>query len=87
LLTPSPGSLTFPILQSFGIKGLTISDDEARRAVGFAANTLKMVGEPGGVVSLAAVLSGKVETKNKVTVCIISGGNIDPEMLRECVAL
>jgi len=87
LLTPSPGSLTFPILQSFGITGMTVSDDDARKAVGFAANTLKMVGEPGGVVSLAAVLTGKIETKNKVTVCIISGGNIDPEMLRECVAL
>jgi len=87
LLTPSAGSLTFPILQGLGIKGLTVSDDEARRAVGFTANKLKLVGEPGGVVSLAAALTGKIETKDKVTVCIISGGNIDPEMLGECIAL
>jgi len=87
LLTPSAGTLTFPILKGLGVKGLTVSDDEARRAVGFAANTLKLVGEPGGVVSLAAVLSSKVQIKGKITVCIISGGNIDPVMLGECAGL
>jgi len=87
LLTPSPGELTFPILQGHGVEGLTVTDDEARRAVAYAAKTLKLVGEPGGVVSLAAVLAGKVETKGKVTVCVISGGNIDPAMLQECLAL
>lgn len=85
LLTPSAGSLTFPILSGLGVKGLTVSDDEAKQAVGFAAKTLKLVGEPGGVVSLAAVLNGKVETKGKNTVCVISGGNVDPEMLKECL--
>lgn len=85
LLTPSPGTLTFPILAGHGVKGLTVTDAEAREAVAFAANTLKLVGEPGGVVSLAAVLKGKVETKGKNTVCVISGGNIDPVMLQECL--
>jgi len=87
LLTPSPGTLTFPILQGLGVKGITVTDDEARMAVAYTANTLKQVGEPGGVVSLAAVLAGKVDVKDKVTVCVISGGNIDPEMLRDCLAL
>jgi len=87
LLTPSPGDLTFPIMQGLGVKGLTVSDDEARLAVAYAANTLKLVGEPGGVVSLAAVLAGKVDVKDKITICIISGGNIDPAMLQECLSL
>jgi threonine dehydratase len=87
LLTPSAGSLTFPILRDLGVEGLTISDDEARAGVAYAAKTLKQVGEPGGVASFAAVLAGKVKTKDKVTVCIISGGNIDPSMLVECLAL
>ena len=85
LLTPSPGSLPFPILQASSATGLTVSDDEARKAVAFAARHLKLVGEPGGVVSLAAVLDGKIDTRDKVTVCIISGGNIAPEMLDECI--
>lgn len=87
LLTPSPGELTFPILKGLGVKGITVSDDEARVGVAFAANSLKQVAEPGGVVSLAALLAGKVDTKGKITVCIISGGNIDPAMLQECLAL
>ena len=85
LLTPSPGSLTFPVLQASGASGLTVTDEEARKAVSFAARYLKLVGEPGGVVSLAAVLAGKLPTKDKVTVCIISGGNIDPSMLNDCI--
>ena len=85
LLTPSAGSLTFPVLKDLGIKGLTISDDEVRKAVGYAARTLKIVGEPGGVASLAAVLAGKLNLKGKTTVCVISGGNIDPAMLIECM--
>lgn len=86
LLTPSPGAKTFPILQHYGVKGLTISDDEARAAVSFAARHLKLVAEPGGAAALAAVLAGKVDTQDKVTVCIISGGNIDPDMLSDCVS-
>jgi threonine dehydratase len=87
LLTPSPGTLTFPILKGLGIKGLTISDAEAKQAVGFAAKSLKLVGEPGGVASLAAVLTGKIDTKDKNTVCIISGGNIGPALMQECLNL
>jgi len=86
LLTPSAGERTFPILQGNGVKGLSVTDDQARAAVSFVAKNLKMVGEPGGVVSLAAVLEGKVDTKDKTTVCIISGGNIDPDMLADCMA-
>lgn len=85
LLTPSPGKLTFPILKDKGVTGLTVSDDEARAAVSFAARNMKLTAEPGGVVSLAAILAGKVDTAGKTTVCIISGGNIDPQMHTDCI--
>lgn len=85
LLTPSPGDLTFPILRDLGVKGLTISDDEARAAVSFIARKMKLVAEPGGAAAVAAILAGKVDTKDKVTACIISGGNVEPDMLADCV--
>lgn len=85
LLTPSPGSLTFPILRDADAKGITISDNDARRAVAFAGNTLKVTAEPGGAAALAALLAEKVDTKDRVTVCIISGGNIDPHMMQQCL--
>lgn len=85
LLTPSAGDLTFPILQECGIKGLTVSDEEALAAVRYAAITLKMVVEPGGAAALAALMNGRVTAKGRVTVVVLSGGNIEPEMLAGCV--
>jgi threonine dehydratase len=85
LLSDMPGKLPFAILDAFQVKGLTVSDEEAMQTVGYAARTLKLVGEPGGVVSLAAILLGKLDVRDKVSVCVISGGNIDPVMLNECM--
>lgn len=85
LLTPSPGELTFPIMKGLGLKGVTVSDDEALDAVAYAAIQLKLVGEPGGLASLAALLTGKVDACDKTTVIVISGGNIEPAMLQDCL--
>jgi len=47
---------------------------------------LKLVVEPGGAVALAALLTGKVDVKNKVAVAVLSGGNVDPELFYRLVA-
>ena len=83
ILTTLPGLHTYAILKSLGAYGVSVSDDQAMDTVAYAAKTLKLVGEPGGVVSLAAILNGKVECRDKISVCIISGGNIDPKMLAD----
>jgi threonine dehydratase len=36
--------------------------------------------EPGGAVSLAALLAGKVEGAGRTTGLILSGGNVDPAL-------
>ena len=59
--------------------GLTVNDHEVRDAMRFAFQHLKMVVEPGGAVSLAAVLYGKIGTAGKTTAVVISGGNVDLE--------
>ncbi len=46
----------------------------------FAFRHLKLVVEPGGAASLAAVLSGKVDTAGKTTAIVLSGGNVDFEV-------
>lgn len=80
LQTESPGEITFAINRELLSPGLVVSDDEVKNAIRFAFRHLKLVVEPGGSVSLAAVLSGKLDTREKVTVIILSGGNIDVEM-------
>jgi threonine dehydratase len=79
LLAESPGRLPFEIHRRFFDAGLIVSDREVREAMRFAFQNLKMVVEPGGAVSLAAVLSGKIETAGKTTAIVISGGNVDME--------
>ena len=80
LQTESPGQMTFAINRQMLEGGLTVTDAEAGDAMRFAFNHLKLVVEPGGAVALAAVLAGKIETRDKVTVAVLSGGNVDAEM-------
>ena len=47
----------------------------------FAFHELKQVVEPGGAAALAAVLSGKIDVAGKTVGVVLSGGNIDPDML------
>lgn len=86
LQAPRPGEITFPLGREKLAGGLAVSDDEARAAVAFAFNELKLVVEPGGAVALAALLSGRYKSAGGPVAIVLSGGNIDPEMLTDCLA-
>ncbi|MBM37723.1 MAG: pyridoxal-5'-phosphate-dependent protein [Woeseia sp.] len=77
LQTPIPGELTFDINRELLSGVLTVTDEEVKEAIKFSFKHLKMVVEPGGAVALAAILFGKINTKNKITAIVLSGGNID----------
>jgi threonine dehydratase len=79
LMAPMPGVLTWPINRRLA-GALTVSDAEVAEAVRFAFRHLKLVVEPGGAVSLAALLAGKVEGAGRTTGLILSGGNVDPAL-------
>jgi len=79
----SPGEMTFAINQKLLAEGLVVSDAEVRAAMRFAFLNLKLVVEPGGAAALAALLSGKLETRDRTTVVVISGGNVDAELFAE----
>jgi len=77
LMAPMPGELTWPINQRLA-GAATVTDAEVAQAMRFAFRWLKLVIEPGGAVSLAALLAGKVEAKGLTTGIVMSGGNVDP---------
>lgn len=81
LQVASPGKLTLPLLINQKARGVTVSDREVCVAMQFAVSELKLVLEPGGAAALAAVLARKVETDNRTTLLVVSGGNVDPMSL------
>ena len=85
LMTPIPGELTFPINQRRLAGAISVTDAEAAAAVAYAFHTLKLVVEPGGAVSLAALLAGKVETQGLTTAILLSGGNVDPALFSQII--
>jgi threonine dehydratase len=77
VLTPTPGVITFPILQRHCKQGFLVSDRDVLRAMHAAFRYLKIVVEPGGAVALAAALfSDRVETEQPL-IAVASGGNVD----------
>ncbi len=79
LMSVAPGEMTFAVNRRLLGEGLAVTDAEAAEAVRFAFEVLKLVLEPGGAVALAAVLSGRLETRGRAIGVIASGGNCDAE--------
>jgi threonine dehydratase len=85
LMSNTPGKLTFEVAKRNLVGGLVVTDEEAKTAVRFAFEELKLVLEPGGAVSLAAILAGKLPLQGKTVAAILSGGNIDPALFAEII--
>lgn len=85
LMSPMPGELTFPVTSARVASGLTVDDDEVADAIRFAFDYLRIVVEPGGAVALAALLAGRVPTRERITVVMLSGGNVDPTLFTRLI--
>jgi threonine dehydratase len=81
LRSPRPGELTFPVLQKLVENVVLVSDDEIRAAVKFLLLNMKILVEPSGAASVAAVLFRKLPPEIRSVGVIISGGNVDFEEL------
>ena len=77
LRTPVPGVLTFPINQRNVDEVVLVTEDEIRAAVKFLLTRLKILVEPSGAVSAAAVLFKKVPKGLGRVGIVLSGGNVD----------
>ncbi len=86
IVTPSPGELTFPILKRLCGAGITVTDDEAIGAIAAAAQHLKLVAEPGGAVALAAGVRTDSSIATDTVICVVSGGNVDPQILSQALS-
>ncbi|PRC42999.1 threonine dehydratase [Mycobacterium sp. ITM-2017-0098] len=83
-LRSQPSELTFAHLQQVLDGIITVSETQIRSAVRELVFRARLVSEPSGAVTLAAYRQGA--TPPGATVLILSGGNIEPRMLRQILA-
>jgi threonine dehydratase len=86
LLSKLPGRMTFALNQPRLAGGLVVTDAEVLAAIAFAFTHLKLVVEPGGAVSLAALLAGRFDARGRVVGAVVSGGNVDPTVFGRALA-
>ncbi len=80
-----PGMLNFEIVKATVDEVVTVSDDDIARAMLMLLERAKLVVEPAGAVSVAAILTGQVQNSG-TTVAILSGGNIDPLVMERVIS-
>jgi len=80
-----PGDNTFKLIGEYVDDVVTVTEDEIATAILTLMEKQKLVAEGAGAVSVAAVMFGKVPVKGKKVVCVVSGGNIDVNILSRVV--
>src|SRR5215204_1119682 len=80
-----PGKLTFPIVQQLAEDVLTVSDDEIIETLRFMLFRMKILIETSGATAAAAVMFGKLPADIKRVGVVLSGGNIDPDLLQSVI--
>lgn len=86
LLADAPGEMTLAIMRETNVSGLVVTEDQVKDAMRFAFRHLKLVVEPGGAASLAALLAGKIESKGRTSALVLSGGNVDRDLFAKIQA-
>jgi threonine dehydratase len=85
LLTLRPGDLTFEYVRRFAEGVVTVTDQQIAEAVVWTFARAKIVAEPSGAASVAAVLSGAIVADGPI-VAVVSGGNLGADALAKFVA-
>ncbi len=84
LRTQSVGPLNFEHIRNYVDDIISVTENEIRRAMRKAVMAARVVAEPSGAVTLAAWLYHQKELPAaKKAVAIVSGGNVEPQLLAE----
>ena len=85
LRVQTPGELTFPITRQNTEAVLTVTDEEIIETMRFMLFRMKLLVEPSGAAAAAAVFKRKLPSGCKRAGVVLSGGNVDPEILLRAV--
>lgn len=80
-----PGDITFSMVEKYVDGVVTVTEDEIAAAILALIEKQKLIAEGAGAVSVAAAMFDKVDLKGKKAVCLVSGGNIDVNILSRVI--
>ena len=81
-----PGRVTLPLIKRWVDEIVVVTEDDLGEAMVFLLERAKLVVEGAGAVGVAALLSGSTRPPTKgTTVVILSGGNVDGELVADVV--
>jgi len=80
-----PAKQTFELINQYVDEIVTVTEDEIAAAILTLMEKQKLVTEGAGAVSVAAVMFNKIKTKDKNIICVLSGGNIDVNILNRVI--
>ncbi|MBE6620104.1 MAG: threonine ammonia-lyase [Ruminococcaceae bacterium] len=80
-----PGELTFSLIEQYVDDIVTVTEDEIATAILALIEKQKLIAEGAGAVSVAAAMFGKLPVHGKRVVCLVSGGNIDVNILSRVI--
>ena len=80
-----PGDLTFDLIRKYVDEVVTVTEDEIAVAILALIEKQKLIAEGAGAVALAAVMADKIPVEGKNVVCLVSGGNIDVNILSRVI--
>lgn len=80
-----PGENTFKICEEYVDEVVTVSEDEIASAILSLIEKQKLIAEGAGALSVAAAMFNKLPLEGKKTVCLVSGGNIDVNILSRVI--
>ncbi len=81
----NPGEITFRMVEQYVDDIVTVSDDEIAAAILALLEQQKLIAEGAGAVSVAAAMFHKLPIQGKKVVCLVSGGNIDVNILSRVI--
>jgi threonine dehydratase len=76
LLAVQIGTLNFAHHEQFVDEVVTVPDDATRRGMRFLLDRCKLVAEPSGAITVAALMDGIAKPRG-ATVAVLSGGNVE----------
>jgi threonine dehydratase len=79
------GDLTFALMQQYIDDLVTVSDEDIAAAILIYMERIRVVVEGAGAASLAALVSHKVQLDGVCTGVVVSGGNIDVQMVAKII--